>query len=158
MGFLDSLFSSEAKSSNEKRLVDCVKKIDDSDIGVFANVMNDLGSYVDKVGNNDTNIRKMAYAYARRIAAAGLCAQGVWGQEEYDYTLTLFHSFQQTTEHSVEFQEKAAAQAAEYIQSYDSRLNKKLLMSLVVVASSDASKAKTNGKFFSVDKLIEMFN
>lgn len=155
MRFLDSLFSSETKSSNEKRLVDCVAKTDDSDIGVFANIMNDLGSYVEKVRNNDTNMRKMAYAYARRIAAAGLCAQGVWGQKEYDYTLTLFHSMQQVTEHSVEFQEKAAAQATEYIQSYDSRLDKQLLMVLVVIASEDASTVQKLGKNLSVDEIIK---
>lgn len=157
MGFLDNLFSSGTKSLNEKRLIECVDKIDKQD-SVFVNVMNDLGSYVERVGDNDTNMRKMAYAYARRIAAAGLCAQGIWGQEEYDYILTLFHSFQQMTEHSVEFQEKAAAQAVEYIQSYDMRLNRHILMSIVTLMSQDASRAKNNGKVFSVDEIIKMFN
>ena len=157
MGFLDKLFKANNGSSDKNtRLAHCVDKLDKQE-NIFVNVMNDLGSYVEQVGENDTNLRKMAYAYARRIAAAGLCAQGIWGQEEYDYILTIFHSFQQMTEHTVEFQEKASAQAVEYIQSYDARLDKKFLLSLVAVASSDASKAKNCGTIFSVEDLIRAF-
>ncbi len=166
MGLLDSLFSSQTKKSNEKKLVDCVEKIDDSDYGVFVNVMNDLGSYVDKVGNNDTNMRKMAYAYARRAAAAGLCAQGIWGQEEFDYIYTFFQSLQQNTanemqqskyEDTIKFQEEAAAQAIELIESYDTRLTKDLQMLITAMMMDDASKAKNTGADFSVDEIIEMF-
>ena len=46
--------------------------------------MDDLGEYTKKAEFNDSKMRQMAYAYARRTAAAGLCAQGVWGQEEFD--------------------------------------------------------------------------
>lgn len=157
MNFLDSLFTSETKSSNEKKLIDCVEKIDDSNFGVFTNIMNDLGSYVDKVGNNDTNMRKMGYAYARKMAAAGLCAQGIWGQEEFDYTCTLFKSFQLSTEHTVEFQENAAAQAIELIKSYDPRLTKELQVAITSVMMQDASIAKNYGKIFTVDEIIEIF-
>ena len=157
MEFLDSLFSSNKKTTNEKRLVDSVEKIDNSEDEVFIKIMNDLGTHIEQVGMNESNMRKMGYAYARRLAAAGLCAQGIWSQEEYDYTMTIFHSFQQMTEQSVEFQEKAGAQAMEYIQSYDSRLDKRLLMGLVAVASDDASNAINKGIYFSLDDLVGMF-
>ncbi len=108
MGLLDSLFQSKTTSSDNKRLVHCVEKIDDNDYGVFVNIMNDLGSYVERVGSKEDKLRQMAYAYARRMAAAGLCAQGIWGQEEFDYTYNLFKTFQLSTGQTVEFQEKAS--------------------------------------------------
>lgn len=158
MGFLDKLFKANNGSSDDNtRLVHCIDKLDKQE-NIFVNVMNDLGTYIERVGNNETNLRKMAYAYARRIAAAGLCAQGTWGQDEYDYTFKLFQSFQQLTEHSVEFQEKAAEQAVELIQSYDARFNKKILMNLVAVMSKDASLAKSSGAFYDVDDLLRIFN
>lgn len=159
MKFLDSLFKSKTGSTydNDSRLIECVEKVDQSENDVFVNIMNDLGTYIERVGEDEDNLRKMAYAYARRIAAAGLCAQGVWGQEEYDYTYTLFQSFQQMTGHSVEFQEKASEQATEFIQSYDSRLNKKFLMSLVAIVTNDASLAKRKGIYYNVDDLLGIF-
>lgn len=159
MGFLNNLFNSNNSSVNynDKRLVHCVDKVDTSDGGVFINIMNDLGTYIERVGEKETKLRKMAYAYARRITAAGLCAQGTWGQDEFDYTYNIFQAFQQATEHSVEFQKAAAEQATEFIQSYDPRLNKQFLMNLVGVMARDASLAKNKGAFYNVDDLLTIF-
>ena len=111
MGFLDSLFTSETNDTfkTEKKLVDCVDKVEDSEYGLFVNIMNDLGSYIDKVGEDEDKLRMMAYAYARRFAAAGLCAQGAWDREAFDYTYNLFKSFQINTGQSVEFQKNACS-------------------------------------------------
>ena len=158
MSLLDSLFkSNSSKYTDDKKLVECVNKITESEYGIFATIMDDLGEYINRVGENDTNMRKMSYAYARRLSAAGLCAQGIWGQEEYDYTMNIFHSFQQTTEQSVEFQETAGGQAIEYIQSYDSRLNKQTLHGIVAAISNNPSFAKNNGRVIDYDKTIEIF-
>lgn len=158
MGLLDSLFTSSKKENKEdKKLLDCVKKIENSEYGIFVNIMNDLGNYIEEVGKEENPLRLMAYAYARRITAACLCAQGIWGQEEYDYTYNLFLSFQQTTGQTIEFQEDAAAQASELIISYDSRFNKDILMKITSVMTEDASRAITNNKSFSVDDLLELF-
>jgi len=165
MGFLDNLFTSKT-NNNEKRLVDCVEKIENSEYGVFVNIMNDLGKYIEKIGENDSQMSKMAYAYARRMAAAGLCAQGIWGQEEFNYTNTVFQSFQQSTAYNmnqleyqdtIKFQEEAAEQATELIQSYDSRFDKKTLMTMTTVMMRDASRAKNSGKIFTINDLLVFF-
>lgn len=167
MGFLDNLFISEEKeSTGEKRLVDCVDKITNSDFGLFANIMDDLGAYINKVGNNEEPSRMMAYAYARRVAAAGLCAQGIWGQEEYDYTYNFFLSIQQNVaqqlgqlnyESTIKFQEDAAEQASELIMSYDSRFTREITMKIATVITEDASKAKSTGEFFNIDEIVDIF-
>jgi hypothetical protein len=100
----------------------------------------------------------MAYAYARRAAAAGLCAQGIWGQDGFDQSLTMFHALQQSTEHTVEFQKKAAEQSIELFQSYDSRLNKEFVYPLTQLMMSHASRAKDSGKYFSVEELMEILS
>ncbi len=156
MGLLDSLFQSKTTSSDNKRLVHCVEKIDDNDYGVFVNIMNDLGSYVERVGSKEDKLRQMAYAYARRMAAAGLCAQGIWGQEEFDYTYNLFKTFQLSTGQTVEFQEKASEQAIELIESYDSRLTQEIQAVITSMIMQDASRAKNIGKIFSVDELLDI--
>jgi len=158
MKFLDSLFKSDTGSAyeNDSRLIHCVEKLNDSEDGVFVNIMNDLGTYIDRVGTDEEKLRQMAYAYARRMVAAGLCAQGIWGQEEFDYTYNLFKAFQQSTGQTVEFQEKAAAQAIELIESYDPRLTKELQMALTSLMMHDASQAKKSGTYFSVDNLLEI--
>jgi len=161
MGFLDNLFSSSQsnKKSEKLRLIECVKKNDFSDGGVFVNLYNDLGTYIESAGEHEDSLRKMAYAYARRCAGAGLCAQGIWGEEELSYNLKIFHSFQQLTGQTVEFQETAAAQSIELIESYDSRLKKELVHGIVsmIENSNNPSLAKENGRILTVDELIEMF-
>ena len=159
MGLLNNLFTSDDKgiNKNTKRLIDLVEKIDDPEKGAFANIMNDLGSYITKVGKGEDKLRKMAYGYARRTAAAGLCAQGVWGQEDFDYTCNMFLALQQETGQTVEFQEKAGKQAAQLVTSYDSHLSKQVQAVLVNTMMQDASKAKNLGIFLSVDNVKERF-
>ncbi len=163
MGLLDNLFSlkeniQDTKSTDNIKLVNAVQKIDKAEGGVFVNIYNDLGTYIENAGIHENDLRKMAYAYARRAAAAGLCAQGIWGEQEYSYSLTLFQSMQQLTGQSIAFQEEAYVQAIELIQSYDSRLNKELISGIVSMIGNDASLAQKNGMFFSVDELLNMFN
>lgn len=160
MGILDDLFNSEKEDiyKDDARLVDCVEKIDESEDCVFCNIMNDLGTYIDRVGLDESKLRQMAYAYARRTAAAGLCAQGSWGKEEFDPSLNMFYSFQQTTGQTVEFQKRAADQSIELFQSYDSRLDKKFLYPMTEMVMSDASRVKNSGKIFFIDELLELFN
>jgi hypothetical protein len=163
MGFLDDLFLEEKQGKeSEKRLLDCVEKVDviqNPNSGVFANMMNDLGTYIDRVGPDEDKLRMMAYAYARRNAAAGLCAQGAWGQQEMDYQQNMFVSLQQTTGHTVEFQKQAAHQAFELMQSYDQRLSRALMSYIVTLMLSDSTKkAKDDGTFMTVDEVIELFS
>lgn len=169
MGLLNDLFKSNTQTMNDgsKRLVDSVVKVDDGTHGEFVSIMHDLEAYIEKVGSNDTVIRRMAYAYARRAAATGLCAQGIWGQEEFDYTNKIFQVYQQnislelkqyTYEATVIFQEKAWTQARELIQSYDSRIDKEILVKIGTLMMEDAEQVKKSGQVFSVDELFEKFS
>ena len=162
MGFLDDLFSEEKQErESEKRLVDCLEKLDvlqNPDSGVFANLMNDLGTYIERVGLGEDKLRMMSYAYARRSAAAGLCAQGAWGQEEMEYQQKMFLSMQQSTGQTVEFQKLASYQAMELMQSYDPRFNQSLVSSIVSLMLSDTIELpKDAGIFRTYDEVIELF-
>jgi len=159
MGLLNNLFTSNDKGINKngKQLIDFVDKIDDPEKGAFANIMNDLGSYITKVGKGEDKLRKMAYGYARRTAAAGLCAQGVWGQQDFDYTCNVFFALQQETGQTVEFQETANNQAIQLIKTYDPRLSRELQNALVIFMCKDASEAKRLSTFMSYNDVIEKF-
>lgn len=162
MGFLDNIFKPNKSTlrKDNSRLVECVQKIDQSDGGVFVNIYNDLGVYIERVGLDEDNLKRMASAYARRAAGAGLCAQGIWGAEELSYVLTIFHASQQTTGQSIEFQAEAYEQAIELIQSYDAKLNKEVMSSIVhlMESSENPSQVQESGRILTVDKLLEMFN
>lgn len=129
MGILKKLFG--GRGDGNIRLVSVVKKLDCGDDGIFARIQNDLGSYIAEVGEKEDALRQMAYAYARRVSGAGLFLQGIWSREDYAYIFTMFSKFQQTTQQSkniesgsqqcINFQNEAAKQAAELLQSYNSR-------------------------------------
>lgn len=112
-------------SDNELRLIDVVKKISNLHEGVFANINNNLGEHFSQ-GNvsRSSPIILMAYAYARRTAAAGLFLQGVFDRGTYKIASSTFTAMQLHTGHTVEFQEEAGRQAEELLVSYDSRLDK----------------------------------
>jgi len=134
MGIFNNLLGN--KKDDSVKLVTVVKKIDNGEHGVFAKIQNDLGSYIAEVGENEKNLRKMAYAYARRASAAGLYLQGIWERKDYAYTFTMFKKFQQVTEQSVEFQNEAAQQSAELLESYDPRLTRELISIMIAIVES----------------------
>ena len=124
------------KKDDSVRLTEVVKKIDNGEHGVFARIQNDLGSYIAEVGEDERNLRKMAYAYARRASAAGLYLQGIWERKEYAYSFTIFKKFQQVTEQTKEFQNEAAQQSAELLESYDPRLTHEFIAMMVSLVES----------------------
>jgi len=111
----------------EKRLIHVIKKKNNLHEGIFANINNDLN---ESISIDSPQMIKMAYAYARRTAAAGLYLQGIFTYEDYCHASMMFRVYQRVTGHTVEFQEEAASQAFEYIYSYDKRLDRKFLISL----------------------------
>ncbi len=157
MEFLNNLFKKNKSIEEEKSLVHYVEKLDKQE-SIFINIMNDLEKYIEKSGMKSTNIHKMAYAYARRSAAAGLCIQGIWGEEEYIYTCNIFLNFQQITEHSIEFQEKAADQAVELFQSYDSRFTRKVFARLSAIVNLNPNITKEKGEYIDVNTILKLLN
>lgn len=87
----------------------------------------------------------MAYAYARRTAAAGLYYQNIFTHDQFMYVHSIFQAYQFNTGHTVEFQEEANDQALEFLQSYDSRLTKQVTALLVAGALTAGSHNQRPG-------------
>lgn len=101
---------------------------------VFVNVTNDLGAAAERIMGS-TNHIKMAYGYARRAAAAALHIQGIIDEDGFQHVCGIFKSLQALTEHSVEFQEAAGAEATKFIQSYNSSVSGLFLKYLMQIAT-----------------------
>jgi hypothetical protein len=145
-----------------KKLVSIVKKKYNQPEGILAEINNDLN---DSIGNDlldsdnyEDKLLVMAYAYARRCAAAGLFLQGVFSREEYKHAKQIFQYLQVQTGHTIKFQEDAFSQALEYIQSYDNRITREFASSIVVVAESEETIPIYDlGQRITFERLIEMF-
>lgn len=126
------MFFRRSVKSNELRLVDVVEKTFQSDF-VFDRVNGDLGAASEVIMKNSSGIR-MSYAYARRIAMAGLCVQGLVKKEVYDHVHSIFKSIQISTEHSVEFQEQALDDAVEFLQTYHHIVTRLFSNAVILIA------------------------
>jgi fructose-specific phosphotransferase system IIC component len=98
------------------RLSDVVKKVSDTGY-IFWNINDDLGHAADQVMQSAPEVR-MAYAYARRTAVAALFLQGLVSKDVVDRVAGIFMAVQQKTGHTIEFQEKAAAESTKFMQEY----------------------------------------
>jgi len=151
------------KNNIDKKLINEVKKIHKQPEGVFAEINNDLASFINleltHSNNYSDKLLVMAYGYARRIAAAGLFLQGVFNKENYKQAKLIFNSLQLQTEHNAEFQEEAFSQALEYIQSYDNRLTKNFV-SLIVAAAENENTISLyeKGERMEYEKLFNIFS
>lgn len=137
------------------KLIDVVKKTNDLDEGIFANINNDLNESIKQ--DHDIMIL-MAYGYARRTVAAGLYLQGVFNIENYKQASDIFKSLQIKTGQSVEFQEEAASQALELLQSYDSRLTKIFISTIIkAVEQNEVESIYDSGQYFLYEYIFERF-
>ena len=144
-----------AAINNEIRLIDLVVKRYDLEEGVFANINNDLN---DAISENTDILLKMAYGYARRVAAAGLYLQGIFNRDNYDHAVNIFKSLQLSTGQSREFQEKAYEQAIEFLQNYDNRFNK--IFNSHIISSielNQAINAYESDLYFTDEQIFDYF-
>lgn len=141
--------------NNNLRLIDVVKKRNNLDDGIFANINNDLNESI----TQDHNVMiLMAYGYARRTAAAGLYLQGVFNRENYMQASNIFRSLQLQTGQSVEFQEEAASQAAELLLSYSTRLTRNIINKITMVAELNQVQSAYEGNiYFDFEKVLDFF-
>jgi hypothetical protein len=151
--------SKQVFNKGATRLVHVVKKLAQHDHGLFSNIYLDLGDLADKINPVSEQLLFMAYAYARRVAAAGLFLQGCWDMEQYKYVSNLFKTIQQQmTDKSFEFQVEAAAQSTELLISYNKNLIKEVTG--VMISSVENGKpisAKSAGVFFTAEQIIDTF-
>lgn len=133
-------------------LIDIVEKKHTTALGLFEDLNRDLGSYIEK-NEHDDPLRKMAYAYARRTAIAGLYFQGILGQSAVKYVQDVFVSFQLTTGQTIEFQREAARQATELVASYVPRLTRECESVLFYYTreGTTAMELAKNQDYFDID-------
>lgn len=147
--------------SSKETLISVVKLREDHDWGLFANIMNDLGEYAKEYAENDQQyniLRLMAYAYARRTAAAGLYLQGYLDRENYNHVSKFFKAIQQTTGFSREFQIEAAQQAIEYLLQYNPKLDNLMISQITtVVELNQVESPYDNGLYFTDEQVFEFF-
>ena len=149
--------------SKEKKLVNVVEKKYNQPEGILASINNDLNAFMTTSLLNsedyEDKLLVMAYGYARRFAAAGLFLQGVFNRDGYKQAKLVFQGLQLKTGHTVKFQEDAFAQALEYIQSYDNRINREFISLIVGTAeNNDTISLYDRGQQITFEKLFEIFN
>lgn len=151
-----SVFSPEVKAS--KRLVEVVERKAITDLGPFEDLNRDLGAFIEKNFETCDPTVKMAYAYARRTAMAGLFFQGIVGENVVKHVQDIFESFQKLTGQTIVFQREAASQATEIVSSYVPRVtqeNWKVLVNYAREGITAVELAKTAGIDFDIDELEE---
>lgn len=138
------------------RLIHYVSKTHRNAYGVFAEASDDLGDL--KIPNVPPMIQ-MAYAYARRAAAAGLYYQNIFTRDQYMQIYTVFLAYQHSTGQSVDFQEEAFDQAIEFLQSYDNRITKQVVWLMVTgVETAGSNNVPPGAPINSVEKVFSMID
>lgn len=128
------MFFRRKTKKSEQNLSGIVKKTNDTGY-VFVDINNDLGEAAEEIMNSSPMIQ-MAYGYARRTAVAALYIQGLVNQDTYNHVISIFKSLQIKTGHTVEFQESAFAEAAEYMLAYHHLITTFMAKMIVSVAES----------------------
>ncbi|MGM0913865.1 MAG: hypothetical protein ACQEXC_08395 [Pseudomonadota bacterium] len=128
------MFFRRKRKKGEKNLSGVVEKVNDTGY-VFVDINNDLGEAAEEIMSSSPMIQ-MAYGYARRTAVAALYVQGLVNKETYDHVISIFKSLQIKTGHSVEFQESAFAEAAEYMIGYHHLITSFMAKMIVSVAEN----------------------
>jgi len=126
------LFFKKKKPDTSIKLSDVVEKMTETEF-VFWNINDDLANAADTIMQSPPLV-KMAYGYARRVAVAGLYIQGLADKGAYSHALGIFKSLQLQTGHTVEFQELAAAQSEEYMQTYQALITKPFVSTMIAIA------------------------
>jgi hypothetical protein len=155
------------------RLVHLIEKKENSG-RPFVDINNDLGYFLEKNVSEGRSyldidpIIYMAYAYARRCAAAAMTLQGIVKQKDYKYVYIIFLSIQDqvdtstTKEQEVKFQNEATEQAQELIASYTNLFNKEAITFIVNVVQNGGVNSYFNnlseGETYDLETIATIIN
>lgn len=161
---INTFISNNFNQNKLSTLKDIVVKKNNLSEGIFADINNDLNETftnleyrIEKLSYQE-KLNYMAYAYARRTAAAGLVLQGVFDLKDFKHAQKFFESIQIQTIHTKEFQENAANYANKYILSYDNRLNINFLKQILVTVykyPENFKVNKDNGIYYTYEEILE---
>lgn len=121
------------KPVTEPKLIDVVTKKMDTGF-IFWNISDDLGHSAEAIMSSSPKVI-MAYAYARRVAAASLYIQGLMNKDAYSHAVAFFKGVQQKVGGSVEFQEEAADYSSEFMQSYQFLISRMFERKVIQIAN-----------------------
>ena len=141
-----------------KRLVELVERKASTALGPFEDLNRDLGAFIEKNHETCSPMVKMAYAYARRTAMAGLFFQGIVGENVVKHVQDIFQGLQNLTGQTIDFQREASSQADEIVMSYVPRATEEHTRVLVNFAREGVTAIKmanTAGIDFDIDELEE---
>lgn len=139
----------------KSRLINVLSRINRTDLGPFEDLNLDLANCIEKNFHTCDPMIKMAYGYARRIAMAGLYFQGIVSKSAVSHVEDIFVSLQKITGQTIAFQEEAAAQAHEVLQSYVPRLTKNYERALVLnaIEATTAVALAKSYRYMVIDEL-----
>jgi len=120
------------RASNIAQFIELVPKVTSTGY-LFWNINDDLAKAAEVLAK-DTPLVLMSYAYVRRAAMAAMYLQGLVTKDMYDHVVSIFKAIQQQTGHSVEFQEKAAAESIEFMQNYHYLITKQFVQKAISIA------------------------
>ena len=141
-----------------QRLNELVERKARTELGAFEDLNRDLGSFIEENFKTCEPVVKMAYAYARRTAVAGLFFQGIVEENIVKHVQDIFEALQGLTGQTVAFQREASLQATELVESYVPRLNSEHQVVLLNYAREGitALQLASNRAFnFEIDELEE---
>lgn len=118
----DSPIGTGKETPRKRRLNEVVERRARTELGAFEDLNRDLGAFIEENFETCEPLLKMAYAYARRTAVAGLFFQGIVGENVVKHVQDIFVGLQRATGQTIEFQREAALQASEIVGSYVPRL------------------------------------
>ena len=168
MSLFNEINNSSTNNGKESSLVSLIEKRNNTDYGAFADIIGDISDCFGHVHAHDTmdvsferhadidDLTKMAFGYANRAVVAGAIIQGAYQIEIYDIAKSIFQILQLTTNHSKEFQIEAAAQAQEFVASYDPRLSADLMGLMVQMIASGFDNSFLGGGIENYDKTISI--
>jgi len=134
---MDNLISAEGISS-------LVEKRSDLALGGFLDMNNDLGSWVEENKDAAPGLF-MPYLYARRVAAAGMFAQGIIESEDFLYVENLFFTFMVQVGNKIshpeqiKFQEDSFDSALALMEKYVFGISRESARSLIDAAKAGVS-------------------
>lgn len=141
-----------------KRLVELVERKARTPLGAFEDLNRDLAVFIEKNFETGEPTVKMAYAYARRTAMAGLFFQGIVGENVVKHVQDIFIAFQHQTGQTIAFQQQAAIQADEILRCYVPRVTPehgRVLVNYAREGITAMELAGADGLDFEIDELEE---
>lgn len=143
------MFFRKPNLPEQERLLEVVSKVTKTGY-VFWDINDDLGKAADSIMAS-TPLVKMAYGYARRASMAALHIQGLVSEDHYSQVISIFKSLQLQTGTTVEFQERAARHAEQFMQTYTHQINSLFVKKVIAISLEYevTGERMSDGDFFA---------